>query len=101
MMQRLISAGFIVKRMVVILRPVIQNAQDIQIPFGHGGKIDLVEGQPVFYFILVPFKDSHCIPHKIIDYPAVRKSLIRFHQMIRNLKVRQRNQRFDSVLNTF
>ena len=62
--------------------------------------VDLVEGQPVFYFIFIPLEAGGCKFHIEIDKLAVCPAAVFYAQSQRHFIVRQRNHRLDAVLGT-
>ena len=65
---------------------------------GHGAAVDLVEGQPVLYLVLVALKDGLAVVHVETDQLAGSPAVVLFHQSVGQLVVADGDQRLDAVL---
>ena len=65
---------------------------------GHGAAVDLVEGQPVLYLVLVALKDCLAVVHVELDQFPGSPAVVLFHQSIGQLVMADGNQRLDAVL---
>ncbi|MNS90963.1 hypothetical protein D3C72_1250350 [compost metagenome] len=63
--------------------------------------IDLVKGQPVLHLVLIALEHRACVAFKKADGLAAAPAAVAFHQPIRHLVVRQRDQRLNAVLRHF
>ena len=60
--------------------------------------VDLVEGHPVFHFVLIALEDHFGEAHKEIDHFAVGPATVLLHQMQRHFEVGEGNHWLDVVL---
>ena len=67
-------------------------------PEGGHGRVDLVEGQPVFDLVLVAVKDGFAVVHKVADDLAAFPAVALFHQRVGQLIMADGHQRLDAVL---
>ena len=65
---------------------------------GHGAAVDLVEGQPVLYLVLVALKDCLAVVHVELDQFPGSPAVVLFHQSIGQLVMADGDQRLDAVL---
>ena len=63
--------------------------------------VDLIEGHPVFHFVLIAGKYHFREAHEEIDQLTVTPAAIFRDQMVRHFKMRQRNHRLNTVLQAF
>ncbi len=63
--------------------------------------VDLVEGHPVLHFMLIAGEDDPGEAHEKVDQLAVTPAAVLGDQVIGHFKMRQRNDRFNTVFQTF
>ena len=64
----------------------------------HDCDVDLVESEPVFYFILIPLHDRRRVAYEEVDNASVREAVIFCHDRPRDLIVAECYERLDPVL---
>ena len=63
--------------------------------------IDFIENHPVFDFILITLKNNFCKAYKEVNHLTVFPATILSYQMIRHFKVRQSDNRLNTILEAF
>ena len=63
--------------------------------------VDFIESHPVFDFILITLKNNFCKAYKEVNHFTVFPATILSYQMIRHFKVRQSDNRLNTILEAF